>query len=457
MAAGYVAGDLFLSLVGQPHVAVFNDSVTYLHPSLMGSTGRLWFVPALYWLAVSDEGRVVLQTVVGIGCWLALAAAAAGALATRAARLIAFAAILVIASTPEVVQWNRAILSESLAISVTVALLAASVWLVRRRSWWSLAVWLVAVLAWTFSRQVQALVVAVLAVPLLVAAARAKGRRAVCLVGASAVLGFAAWGIVASLQATSIARFNAVAIVRYRAGTNPAELRYFEAHGLPMVAPLRSPIPFEPSGLPVNVTQHANPADMTRLLSDQTLVRWVDHHWDAVYARYLIGHPSTDLGPPVIEAPTLMTMNPGYVQGPEMPTWLVDAVYGTSPSYLIVLFGLGVAGLVATAWRRRAGSLLWLAAGAVVFDCLWCAAVWNLSASELPRLYDPEAVVAHVLLDLLVVVALDSWWGRGRGRHGAARPSTASTAQGSTSEVLVGSAPRPTADGATTLSAQDGR
>ncbi|MGH9101917.1 MAG: hypothetical protein ACRDYD_02885 [Acidimicrobiales bacterium] len=69
---------MFLSLAGWPHVGIFNDSATYLYPSLGGSSGRLWFVPLVFWLAGSNGSRVVVQTVVGAGCWLVLAAAVAG-------------------------------------------------------------------------------------------------------------------------------------------------------------------------------------------------------------------------------------------------------------------------------------------------------------------------------------------------------------------------------------------
>ncbi|MGH9088571.1 MAG: hypothetical protein ACRDYZ_10775 [Acidimicrobiales bacterium] len=417
LGAGYVAANLSLSLTGRPHVAIFNDSATYLVPSFTGSSGRLWFVPVLYWLAGSDGARVVLQTVVGTCCWLALAAVLARMLTARALRRAGVGIVLLVGLSPEVVQWNRAILSESLAISVSVALLAASIWLLARRSWCALAVWLTLVLAWAFSRQVQALIVVVLAFPLLVMAVRRPAVRKKYLVGAAAVVAIASWGVVASLQASSITRFNAIAIVRYRVETHPGELQYLEARGLPMVAPLRAPIPFGPAGLPVNVTEHANPTDMTHLLASPQLVDWIDQRWDGVYARYLVTHPATALGPPIANAPALMTVDPGYVQGKELPVWLLDVTYGASPAYLLVLFGLAVIVAVAAGARGRASATLWLLGAALAFDYLWCAAVWNLSASELPRLYDPQAVVAHVLLDALLLAGVDSWWRGSRVRH----------------------------------------
>ena len=220
----FAAADLFLSFWGQPHSVRFNDSATYMTVSLTGSSGRLWFVPLVFRLAGGDVGRVVLQTLVGVACWCALAEQVAQGLSTRVGRLVGVMVTLLLALTPEVVQWNRAILSESLALSMSALLLAASFWFARRPGWWSLGGLCATALAWAFCRQVQALVVVLLAVPLLVLVVRWPGRRALCLTGAVVIAGLAVWGIADSVQPGAISRFNSIAIIRYRAGTDPAEL-----------------------------------------------------------------------------------------------------------------------------------------------------------------------------------------------------------------------------------------
>ncbi|HEY5244712.1 MAG TPA: hypothetical protein VIJ60_03510 [Acidimicrobiales bacterium] len=403
----FAAADLFLSFWGQPHSVRFNDSATYMTVSFTGSSGRLWFVPLMFRLAGDDTWRVVLQTLVGVACWCLLAEQVARGLVARVGRFAGVAVTLLLALTPEVVQWNRAILSESLAISMSALLLAAGFWFARRPGWWSLGGLCATALAWAFCRQVQALVVVLLAVPLLVLAVRWPGRRALCLTGAVVMVGLAAWGIADSVQPGAISRFNSIAVIRYRAGTDPAELAYLRRHGLPEVAPLRRPIPFARVGLPVNVTEHANSKDMVRLVEDPALATWVDHHWDDVYAGYLLSHPGQALGPPVANAPYLMTGNPDYVQAIELPSWLSDVVYGDTATYLLVLVSLAAVLVILAAVRRRVTPFMAVCLLAVGFDYVWTVAVWNLSASELLRLYEPEAVIAHLILALLVVAAVE--------------------------------------------------
>jgi len=414
----FAAADLFLSFWGQPHSVRFNDSATYMTVSFTGSSGRLWFVPLVFRLAGDDIGRVVLQTLVGVACWCLLAEQVAKGLVTRAGRLAGVAVTLLLALTPEVVQWNRAILSESLTISMSALLLAASFWFARRPGWWSLGGLCATALAWAFCRQVQALVVVLLAVPLLVLVVRWPGRRALCLTGAVVIAGLAVWGIADSVQPGAISRFNSIAIIRYRAGTDPAELTYLRRNGLPEVAPLRRPIPFVQVGLPVDVTEHADSEDMVRLTEDPTLVAWVDQHWDDVYAGYLLSHPGEALGPPVANAPDLMTVNPDYVQAVALPSWLSDAVYGDTSTYLLVLASMAAVLVVLAAVRRRLTPFMVVCLLAVGFDYVWTVAVWNLSASELPRLYEPEAVVAHLVLALMALAGLESLVPRRSGRRG---------------------------------------
>jgi hypothetical protein len=443
----FAVADLFLSFWGQPHSVRFNDSATYMTVSFTGSSGRLWFVPLMFRLAGDDVWRVVLQTFVGVACWCLLAGQVAKGLVTRAGRLAGVAVTLLLALTPEVVQWNRAILSESLAISMSALLLAAGFWFARQPGWWSLGGLCTTALAWAFCRQVQALVVVLLVVPLVVLVVRWPGRRALCLTGAVAIAGLAVWGITDSVQPGAIPRFNSIAIIRYRAGTDPAEMTYLRHHGLPEKAPLRSPIPFARVGLPVNVTEHADSKDMVRLIKDPALVTWVDHHWDDVYAGYLLSHPGEALGPPVANAPYLMTVNPDYVRAIELPPWLSDAVYGDTATYLLVLASLAAVSVVLAAVRRRVTPFMAVCLLAVGFDYVWTVAVWNLSASELSRLYEPGAVIAHLVLALLVISAAEGL-ARRHPADGQVGPVTISTEMASTARSTADSVRRrsPTRD-----------
>lgn len=97
----------------------FVDSATYMRPELGGF--RLPMVPAFYWLAGSDEVRVLAQTLVAIGCW----SAAAWLVGRRS--LIAGGLVLLLGLTPAVTMWDSMILSESLSLSLLAA--GVALWL----------------------------------------------------------------------------------------------------------------------------------------------------------------------------------------------------------------------------------------------------------------------------------------------------------------------------------------
>ena len=153
-----------LSSVSTPHVYDnFPDSHTYLPISFLGHAVRLWTIPVLYFFGGTSGGRVALQIVIGVACWITLAVQVGRVLQVRIVRVVAQAVILLISLCAPVLQWNRIILSESLSISLAVLLLATSLALARRMDIRALSVFLVVAVLWTFTRQVQAFFVAVLA------------------------------------------------------------------------------------------------------------------------------------------------------------------------------------------------------------------------------------------------------------------------------------------------------
>ncbi len=140
----YAAAYAAFSSASNPHVYdSYPDSHTYLPISFLGHAVRLWTIPLLYFFGGTSAGRVGLQIVIGVACWIALAVQVGRVLQVRIIRLVAQALILLISLCAPVLQWNRIILSESLSISLAVLLLATSLALARRMDiralsafWW---------------------------------------------------------------------------------------------------------------------------------------------------------------------------------------------------------------------------------------------------------------------------------------------------------------------------------
>ena len=109
--------------------ARFPDTAGYLVFDPFTPSSRLWPVTLAYWLVRNDAARVVLQVIAGTVAWAWLAA-----VLSRESRFPGTVRIvtLLLGVVPQVSRYDLAVLSESLSVSLGVALVAATVDLARR-------------------------------------------------------------------------------------------------------------------------------------------------------------------------------------------------------------------------------------------------------------------------------------------------------------------------------------
>lgn len=183
-----VRGDVFTSF----------DTFSYAHRgdpafdrgslvSLTGHAPRLWGVPVFYAIFPNDQARAVAQWTVGTVAWGLLACALWACLRTLVARAVAVAAVLVVALLPQVANWDFAILSESLSISLGVLTLALLLLWARTNVVWYLVGATAVAVWWTFTRTDIRVFVIFLILTLAVVAWRRPPKRRHALV-ATAVL-----------------------------------------------------------------------------------------------------------------------------------------------------------------------------------------------------------------------------------------------------------------------------
>lgn len=425
---------LALSWTGSPHVIDnYPDSHTYLPISFLGHAQRLWTVPVIYFVGGSPTGRVIFQSVIGVVCWITLAVQIGRVIRTRTIRLVAQILILLIALTAPVLQWNRAILSESIAISLTVLLFAAALGLARRHDTPAVVAFLLVVVFWTFTRQDEAIVVFALLVPFAILALVRPRTRRLAYVGLSGVALIGAFGTATALQTTKVpvegsklsSQAQFASIIQWRAATNPGEMTYLWNHGLPHIQAIELPPPFTPTGEPVNVNQFGNPFAEYRIAADPAFEHWASTGGERVLIEYLLSHPWATVSQPLIHAPQLMTMNPDYIATPALPSWASTIVYGnlsslvvpnapsgapksSDPVYLVVLIAIGILLFFFGLFRRRLSPASWVAAFALGFVAIWALVIWSLAAGELPREFVAPAVLVHVAAFVLIASALDS-------------------------------------------------
>lgn len=293
LASLFASASLLAALRHSP--ARFNDSETYLHLSFVGHAARLWTVPLLYTALPDDRARIAAQTIICVAAWLTVAWQAARWCRRPWLRWAVAVALLGVGLSYLVQEWNNAVLSESLAISTTVLVVAAWLRYLRRPDSWPLAALLATTALWIFTRQVHALIAVVFVVPFLALAWR--DRRRLHLMGAAGVLALTGWGLYATAQDTTITRFNTANIIADRMLTDPDATRFYVDHGLPTTAEQRA-----------DAGRFWTHQDV--YLRDPTLVAWIDRSGQSTYIGWLAHQPVATLVDPARHAPGLMTAAP---------------------------------------------------------------------------------------------------------------------------------------------------
>jgi hypothetical protein len=202
LLAIFVAARVFICVRGDVFTSF--DTFSYAHRgdpafdrgglvSLTGHAPRLWGVPVFYAVFPNDQARAVAQWAVGTVAWALLAWALWTCLRTLVARIVAAAAVLAIALLPQVVNWDFAILSESLSISLGVLTLALMLLWARTGAVWYLVGGTAAAVWWTFTRTDIRVFVVFVILALAVAAWRRPPRRRHALVAAGVLVLATIW------------------------------------------------------------------------------------------------------------------------------------------------------------------------------------------------------------------------------------------------------------------------
>lgn len=278
------------SSFGQP-AARFPDSEGYQILQLIGSNDRFWAVPFVFTLVSSDEIRVLVHIVIGALAWVWLAyVLARDSRYPTAIRLLTLAVGL----SPQVVRYDLAILSESLGISFAVMTVAASISVMRSRTFVFQLLWVTTTTLCVMTRPTHLIIVAVLLVSML--ALSALRRQPLIRPSTLVMLTLALWGGIqlSGNSPTSILNFYTVLAERVM----PDDERYawFVAKGMPDIAGARDTSGYDFAGdLPVEVAEIVRlpvgqqPPALMRVGGTQ-LAEWVATDGWNTYTEYLGSH-----------------------------------------------------------------------------------------------------------------------------------------------------------------------
>lgn len=397
------------------------DSASYRPVSFTGHAPRLWGTSAFYALFPDDTTRAFGQWIVATIAWIALAVALAIVLRTFVARVLATTTVLALGLFPQVTNWDFAILSESLSISLGLLVLAFLLLWLRFDKLPLLVVLVVIAFAWTFVRPELMLLVGVVALVLAVRAVRTRH------------------------LATAVAAGLLVAGIGWSVAITPTVGRTFSdwsATGLTLreetlLYRLRLQVLSDPRVEDVFHTKLGMPAceGMKRIIVAEQGKKWNMpgfavayracpelRHWGAENAgrsglRYVLAAPTLFLEQTWSTMPRAL-VGTRYADVPApLPLWADLGFFPRIGVVVPVLLGaLGVtilAAFAAGAWRRRR---LLLGTGLVLTVTASASVVAGLlySTGENARFGMQEGIALRLAVLLLLATAVDSLIGRRR-------------------------------------------
>ncbi|HEV3225470.1 MAG TPA: hypothetical protein VGZ52_01500, partial [Acidimicrobiales bacterium] len=237
----------------------------------------------------------------GIGCWWYAARSLAAELTDARTRAAAIVNVYGIGLTINIASWDLTILSDSLAVSLTVLLMALWWRELHHPGRWTAVALVVASILWVFTRHSNVLVnhLIVIAAAASIVSARPRWRRAAVV---AALVATSCWGQYALTRNHYDSRVNINALIIERIEPTPSYLRWWIDHGLP------------------RVPQRYAEVEPTSRLYEPGYVAWLDRHGESTYALSLITHPAYTLASPWTD---LLPFSSGQLEQPSTtPTML---------------------------------------------------------------------------------------------------------------------------------------
>jgi hypothetical protein len=371
-------------------------------------------VPLLLKVAGGNDMRfVAAQVGIAALCWAALAASVATVLPVTRRAWVAVGAIAALSVAYPVAMWERSVLSESLAMSCLVLVVAAGIQLARGVTSWRSAAFLAALAAWLVTRDSHSSVA--LAVGVGFAGWYAFGRSRFQPERAVLAAGVVVLALMASVSAAYGHRYSfplrnvfAARILPY-----PERVDWFADHGMPQAEEFAEPVAAEPGQPPVRWIGEDDPVM-------QPWVDWVDSDGRSTFLRWMITHPGYVLAEPWRNPERTFNDADGDrsfyapLDMREMP--LVTGLL--FPAQVVAL----AAGLVALWWAidrdRWRSPVFVVGATAVVLAAPHALISWHSDAMEAARHLVVPVVQLHLGVLLMVVGA---WLGGPRSTSATSR------------------------------------
>ncbi|RMD62743.1 hypothetical protein D6833_06490, partial [Candidatus Parcubacteria bacterium] len=411
VALGYLA--LHLNSHLQVRQAMWlPDSIDYIFPA----TTYGWTEAGL-WMHTKPWGAAVLYKLTGSSptvidavqeglsalAWMALGWVFARFLRPSWLRVTAFGLILGFSLAPAVQMWNHIIQSESLSITLMIAILAT--WMMLLQTWrWKTWLVLLFLFAWWIGTRETNIYLALFVAGILGLIGLFYKRQRFYWVLSLVLIWFCLFNL--RLSEKSVLPhwlYPLTNTILHRILPRQEFVQYFEAHGMPVTPELMAL-----SG------GYADSGDFAvfnnNALND--MERWLYQHGKQVYILFLLEHPAyTFLSPwqnlGVLLSPDGLGRYAPPLYKPPLP-WLFGSLL--FPDSLWLVAGLTLAALAAALFGRiwRAGPLAWLIIGFLTLFWPHIYLVWHGDAAEVGRHAIQASIQVRLGLWLIVLLGLSS-------------------------------------------------
>lgn len=384
------------------------DTASWLTLDFSGSEIRLWSIPLFYKLLPADGLRVAGQVALGVAAWSALGAATVTLVRRPGLRLGAFAAILALGLTSQVLVWDTVLIGESVTISLSVAAIAAWLHFACAPGRASAVVVGVVMLTWAFTRHTGIVLTGGIALILAISLLWSERRRlrAAILVALVAMVAVGA----PMLEKNQFNREETLAtIVSERILPDPVRTQWFVDHGMPISPAIRR----------LAGSYFARGEGSTPIRENRRLWAWVQGEGRDDYLEYLLTHPGYALGQPVRATLDTEAVLSGRVDAysssrPVLPEPVQDLLWGDGPGALLMLASTAlVVGLLGL-WLRRLDLAVVVPALTVLVGGAALVLSYHGAGSEPIRHNLVSGVILRVGLLVFAVVAADRLFGVSR-------------------------------------------
>lgn len=384
----------------------------------------------------SERVTVCVQTIVAIACWLFLAWVVATLCSSTwdGRRLLGGGVVLALAISPPVLQWDGAVLSESLALSATALLVACGLRFVQQQNLTRAIAVAAAAIMWGACRDTHLWLLGTVGAGMLVAivvvAVRHRQVRGVVVLGVAGVLVVGAVVGTAAAEHGGRDEFPLSNVMAVRILPYPDRIDWFADHGMPQADALRTlartPHLVPETGVSVVFVDGPN-SYWDRYES------WLEGRGRRVYVEWLATHPGYVVAEPFRSPERVFNNGPGdweFYRPREARVLPGSQLFNSGllfPPWWFTLLAAGAATVVvARTGLRGMKSEWWFAVAVAALSAPHALLAWHGDGMEAARHALVACVQLRIGVVLMIAVAI------------AAYPRRATATSGTRAELSTG-------------------